>query len=400
MPWKGVSEMEKRQEFIKRAIQPRANISELCREYGISRSVGHKVLKRYREEGESGVSPRSRRPQRHALELSAETVCEIVGLRSKYPNWGGKKIRELLSDRIETVPSVRTVDRVLERAGMVRHRRRSRGKWLDREDFSKPNRANNLWTVDFKGWWRTKDRKPCFPLTIRDGYSRFLLGIYALSGTGFEGTKDAFERLFETYGIPDSILSDNGSPFASVLSVQGLTRLSAWWVKLGIQPRRILPRCPYMNGSHERMHKDMKAELQNNPEWNLTDQQKRFDEWRNTYNTIRPNEAIQMRRPASVYECSKKIFPNIIPDFQYPDSMQVRRTSSRGYISWHQKPFFISGAIPLEAIGIQEETNQSYSLWFNELKLGDTTKDFDYPLGGNQSSPYSFRHARNQRSDL
>jgi transposase InsO family protein len=327
-------------------------------------------------------------------------VCEIVALRSKYPTWGGKKLRELLADKVEVVPCVRTIDRVLQRAGMVRQKRRNRGRWLDNDRISKALRCNHIWSVDFKGWWQTKDRKPCFPLTVRDGYSRYMLGIYALPGTGYEGVKAAFEELFSTYGIPEAILTDNGSPFASVLSVQGLTRLSAWWVKLLIQPRRILPGCPYMNGSHERMHKDMKAELQANPAWNLKDQQKIFNEWRESYNSIRPNEAIGMKRPSKVYEHSKVSLPTVIPEYDYPASMQVRRTSSRGYISWHQKPYFISGAIPLETIGIRQEDDESLSLWFCNLKLGETTKNFEYPLGGTRASPYSFRHARNQRRDL
>lgn len=396
MPWEKVSEMKQREGFIKQAIQPRANVSKLCREFGISRSVGHKLLKRYREEGVGGIAPRSRKPKSHKLEVSGEMVCEIVALREKYPCWGGATLRELLLDNFKQAPSARTIDRVLERAGLVRKRRSPRGRWLDRDKLIVPKYPNHVWTVDFKGWWKTKDRKPCFPLTIRDGYSRYILGIHALKGTSFEPTRDAFEQLFERYGMPEEILSDNGSPFASVLSVQGLTRLSAWWIKLGIRPRRILPGCPFMNGSHERMHKDMKAELQINPGWNKKDQQRIFDEWRHTYNFIRPNQAIGRKRPNTVYVKSSRPYSSKIPEFQYPKSMQVRRTSSRGYISWYQKPYFISGAIPLETIGISEETNSSMSLWFCELKLGNTNKNFDCPLGGNPYSPYSFRHDRNK----
>ena len=396
MPWKKVSEMQEREEFIKRAIQPKANISELCREYGISRSIGHKLLKRYREEGKKGILPKSRAPKSNPLQVSAEVVCEIILLRTKYPRWGGATIRELLLDKFKEVPSSRTVDRVLERAGMVREKRTSRGRWIDRDKLITPKYPNHVWTVDFKGWWRTKDRKPCFPLTVRDGYSRYLLGIDGLLGTNFESTQEVFERLFEKYGLPEEILSDNGPPFATVLSVQGITRLSAWWVKLGIKPRRIIPRCPFMNGSHERMHRDMKAELQNNPQWNLKEQQKSFEEWRNFYNEIRPNQAIGMKKPSAVYTLSERSYHTPIPEFDYPHSMEVRRTSSRGYISWHQKPFFISGALANETIGIQEELDSSRSLWFCELKLGTTTKNFDYPLGGNQHSPYSRLHVRNK----
>lgn len=397
MPWKRISEMQEREDFVKRAIQPRANISQLCREFGISRSVGHKLVKRYREEGKKGIVPRSRKPKSHALEVSGEMVCEIVALRKKYPRWGGATLRELLLEKHQDVPSSRTVDRVLERAGLVRERRTPRGRWLDREKLITPKYPNHVWTVDFKGWWNTRDRKPCFPLTVRDGYSRYMLGVHALKGTSFEPTREAFEELFERYGMPEEILSDNGSPFASVLSVQGLTRLSAWWIKLGIHPRRILPRCPFMNGSHERMHKDMKAELQTNPGWNIKDQQARFDEWRNTYNCIRPNQAIGRKRPQAVYVKSSRPYPSTLPEFKYPVSMDVRRTSSRGYISWHQKPYFISGAIPTETIGIEEEADSSMSLWFCELKLGTTDRNFQRPLGGRENSPYSFRHARNKQ---
>lgn len=393
--------MKQREAFIRRALQPRANISELCREFGISRSVGHKILRRYRESGKAGIVPYSRRPKSHALQVSAEIVCEIVALRQEHPRWGGQTIRELLLERFakSEVPCARSVDRVLERAGMVRQRRSPRGRWLDTRPANPAKSSNELWTVDFKGWWRTKDKVPCFPLTIRDAYSRYIISIEGLRGSNYEDTKDAFERAFERYGMPKAILSDNGAPFASVLSLAGLTRLSAWWVKLGIMPRRILPGCPFMNGSHERMHVDMKAELQSKPGWNIKEQQKMFDEWRNIYNNIRPNQAIGKKKPAQVYKSSEREYPAQIPEFEYPITMDLRRTSCRGFISWHQKSRFVSGAIAKETVGIKREEREMLSVWFCELKLGSTNKNFDYPLGGNQAfggSPYSHKHARNK----
>lgn len=396
MPWHEVNEMQERERFLKRAIQPRANIQQLCLEFGISRSLGHKLLSRYREYGEEGTKPYSRRPKSHSLSISAELTCEIVRLRSEHPTWGGRAIRELLLDNHEEAPCSRTIDRVLARAGLVKKRRKSSGKWLDSQTLPKAKEPNDIWTVDFKGWWNTKNRKACFPLTVRDLNSKYLLGIEALSGTNYEATKDVFERLFEVYGLPKQILSDNGAPFASVLSVQGLTRLSSWFVKLGIRPRRILPGCPFMNGSHERMHRDMKEEIQKSPAWNLKEQQKRFDEWRKEYNELRPNQAIGMKRPAKVYYPSKRVYSSEIVDFEYSTDMEVRKTSPRGYISWHQKPCFISGALGSETIGIKPEENSTMSLWFCELKLGITDENFDSPLGGNQRSPYSQRHDRNK----
>ena len=397
MPWKKVGEMRLRNEFVIRARAKGAKISELCREFGISRSVGYKLLRRYESEGIGGIAPRSRRPKAHPLEINAEMVCEVVALRQLHPTWGARILRELLSERYESseVPCARTIDRILDRAGLVVKRRKSRGTWLDRATIKLPDKPNKLWSVDFKGWWWTKNKSPCFPLTIRDGYSRYMLDIRALEGTGFESTKAAFEEVFERYGLPDEILSDNGTPFGSVLAVQGLTRLSAWWIKLGIRPRRILPACPFMNGSHERMHRDMKAELQRTPLWNLKEEQRRFDEWRHEYNTIRPNQALGMKRPASVYSPSERKL--VLREFEYPNDMELRKTSQRGCISWHQKPCFIAGALNKEILGVRHEQNNMLSIWFCEMKLGTTNQNFDYPLGGNAGgSPYSRRHARNK----
>ena len=306
MPWNKVDEMKLRTEFVVKASVPGAKVAAVCRDYGISRSVGYKLLRRYESEGLAGISPRSRKPKSHALSVSAELVCEIVSLRQKHPTWGARILRELLCERYEAedVPCSRTIDRILDRAGLVAKRRRSSGKWLDRDLIERPTEPNKLWSTDFKGWWYTKSGKPCFPLTIRDGYSRYIISIQALQGTGFQSTKNAFEEAFERCGLPEEILSDNGTPFASVLAIQGLTQLSAWWVKLGIRPRRILPACPFMNGSHERMHRDMKAELQRTPLWNLKEEQKRFDDWRAEYNSVRPNQALGMKKPSAVYRPS------------------------------------------------------------------------------------------------
>ena len=201
MPWKEVGAMRLRNEFAVKASQKHSNMSELCREYGISRSVGYKLLKRYREEGLSGIEPRSKRPKGSPLQISAEMVCEVIALRHRHPTWGARIIRELLCDEhAQTdVPCARTIDRILDRAGLVEKRRRSTGRWLDRDKLIKPTKPNQVWTVDFKGWWRTRDRKPCFPLTIRDAYSRYILEIGALNGTNYEGAKAVFESVFEKY---------------------------------------------------------------------------------------------------------------------------------------------------------------------------------------------------------
>jgi putative transposase len=395
MEW---NEMKQRTAFVVEASKERSILSRICVEFGISRQLGHKLLKRYEAEGLSGIAPRSRRPKSHPRTTSNEMREEILALRAQHPFWGATLLRQFLVDRHgSATPCVRTVERVLGAHGLLVQPRKSRGKWIDTDQLIRATKPNQIWTVDFKGWWLTKDRKPCFPLTVRDPYSRYLLGIDALRGTSFEPTKEVFERLFQKYGLPDEILSDNGTPFASVLSVQGLTRLSAWWVKLGIRPRRILPGCPFMNGSHERMHRDMKRELQQLPRFNLLEEQKRFDEWREEYNNIRPNQALQGRRPVSVYSCSKRQLPTKIINFEYSQNMDVRRVSPRGMISWHQKPRFISGAIAKEPVGFLQESEKVMSIWFCELKLGSTDPNFSSPLGGNSPSPASCRHDRNTK---
>jgi len=399
MPWKEVNAMRLRNEFVILASQRGANISRLCREFGISRSVGHKLLSRYKSEGISVISPRSRKPKAHPLAVTAEMVCAVVAMREKHPHWGARILRELLCEEYQSseVPSSRTIDRILARAGLVVKKRRSPGSWLDTHPIERPDKPNKLWSVDFKGWWWTKSKTACFPLTIRDGYSRYLIDIRALDGTGFEKTKAVFEEAFERFGLPEEILSDNGAPFASVLALQGLTRLSAWWIKLGIRPRRILPACPFMNGSHERMHRDMKAELQKTPSWNLKDEQKRFDEWRQEYNTVRPNQALQMRKPAAIYVPSRRKLSDCRNDYEYPKHFRVRKTDLRGFLCWHQKRRFIAGALEKELIGLNYEENNLLSVWFCNLQLGITDQNFTYPLGGKPGGcPYSFRHAKNK----
>ena len=397
MPWKECDEMKQRTAFVVEASKKGANIAELCREYGISRQLGHKLLKRYEFEGVTGIAPRSRRPHRHPHAISGAIKEDILALRGQHPFWGATLLQQLLVDRYgDEAPCVRTVERVLGAHGLLVQPRKPRGRWLDTDKLIRPSKPNEIWTVDFKGWWRTKDRKACFPLTVRDAYSRYILGVEGLRGTSFESTKEVFEKLFEQYGLPDSILSDNGNPFATVLSVQGLTRLSAWWVKLGIRPRRILPRCPFMNGSHERMHRDLKREIQQYPSFNLKEEQKRFDEWRHKYNTIRPNQALQGRRPAALYINSKRSIARAVPEYEYPKEMELRRVSPRGMISWRQQPRFVSGALAKESIGLLQESEKVMSLWFCELKLGVTDLAFASPLTGNNPSPASCRHDRNK----
>jgi len=229
-----------------------------------------------------------------------------------------------------------------------------------------------------------KNGKVVFPLTIRDAYSRCILEVAALPGTGFEYSKERFEACFRRYGLPEFIRTDNGGPFASTSSVGGLSRLSAWWIKQGVFPERIDLASPYQNGAHERMHKDMKQELQQKPLYNLKDEQKRFDEWVYDYNNIRPHRSLGMLTPGARYACSEREYDPKKPDFEYQDEMITRRVSRRGFIFWHSERKFLSGSLEKETVGIRQEDDDTLSVWYCDYPLGCTSLNFDTPLGGYQ----------------
>lgn len=383
MPWRKVEPMEERYRFVLRAKEPGANISELCREFNISRKTGYKLLLRYDSEGLVGLENRSRRPKRCSNEVDSELVCEIVSIRSSHPRWGGVTIRSILerSHPANTLPSSRTIDRILQRCGLVESRRCRKRRSYHPETVIKPNGPNDVWTVDFKGWWRTKNGERCVPLTIRDEYSRYLLDLSALKKGSTAAVKRRFEACFTRYGLPKYIRSDNGAPFSAYLGLQGLSTLSVWWIKQGILPNRIPPASPQLNGAHERLHRDIKAELQKTPARTIASQQKAFDAWREEFNTVRPHRALKMKTPARVYTCStEKYSPQC--EFHYDGTMLVRKVTSRGGISWKGKERFISNALAREHIAIEKRDDYTLSLWFRDFFLGNTDDNFAHPLGG------------------
>lgn len=380
MPWSQVSEMENRYEFVLRA-QSGECVKELCVEYGISRTVGYKLLKRCEEEGIEGARPRSRCPHNCPDKTPEEMIFEVVSWRQKHPSWGGRKLAKVLKQlHGSEAPSARNIDRILQRCNLSRRRRPGRRRWLPEGRIMVPRKPNDVWTADFKGWWKTKDGKTCFPLTIRDEYSKYILDISALAGTGYNQARRRFERCFEQYGLPNYIRTDNGGPFAAISAVQGLSRLSAWWIRLGVTPNRIDLASPSQNGGHERMHRDLKADVQSKPAPNIMEQQLVFDDWRHSFNTIRPHEALNMRPPAEVYSNSERCYSANLPPFDYPEGYQTRKVDCRGHIFWRGKRIFVSSALVREKLGLcwQEET---LHVWFCDLLLGVTTSDFSLPLG-------------------
>jgi transposase InsO family protein len=257
----------------------------------------------------------------------------------------------------------------------VQHRRRRGKRIYYPEQVIRPKAANEVWTIDFKGWWLTKDGRGCIPLTIRDDYSRYILDIGALTHGTTEQVKRRLEECFERYGMPLYMRSDNGAPFSASEALRGLSELAVWWIKLGIMPNRIPPASPCYNGGHERMHKDLKAEVQINPARNSKQQQHILDAWREEFNTVRPHRALKMETPATRYKLSPRSYQSAQRPFQYDSSMQLRKVGARGEIWWKGTRHFVAGALARETIAIGLEEG-SLSVWFCNFFLGNTDNNF------------------------
>jgi putative transposase len=364
MPWKKSEPMDQRIEFAVRAMRT-LNFRALCQEYGISAKTGYKWKERFVREGLTGMEEKSRRPKSHSEQLPEEEVCEMVRLKLAHLSWGPRKIRELYLRRHGEVASESTFKRVLERAGLTQKRRRARASEAGR--LSKGRRAsvpNDMWTVDFKGWWRDGDKR-CEPLTVRDEYSRYILEVRAVEDARSETVRKSFEQLFERQGLPQAIRSDNGSPFASVHGLWGLSRLSAWWVALGIDLERGRPGHPQDNGAHERMHKDISREIE---ALGQSDQDT-LDLWRQSFNYERPHEALGMRCPGELYVKSESKYQGTPEDLEYPQ-MCPRRVSPSGAIKVDGQRFFLSTSLAGWSVGLKPIAEDLLEVWFGRLLLG------------------------------
>lgn len=368
MPWKAHRVMSLKLQFVERASAG-ASISQLCREYGISRQTGHKWLRRYKERGFDGLEEESRRPKSAPLATAEEVVAAILAHREAHPRWGARKLVHLLRREFgEGAPSERTIVRVLERFGRVRKRVARRGPSLvERAPEVVARAPNDVWTIDFKGWWRAVDGQRCEPLTVRDAHSRFVLAVVLLEHTNEESVRAELMRLFSKHGVPSAIQCDNGPPFISVRARAGLTRLSAWWISLGIRVVRSRVGCPQDNGAHERMHADMAADLQRVPERSRAAQQRRCDRWRQEFNHVRPHDALKGKVPADVYRSSPmKVKPRVPV---YPGAWLIRRVARSGHISVDHQVIFISSALAEKTIGLEPCGGVRWRVWFHELDL-------------------------------
>jgi transposase InsO family protein len=360
--------MDQRIEFAMKALSC-SDFGELCREYGISRKTGYKWRERFVVHGMAGMEERSRRPQGHANELGEAVVCELVKLKQAHQTWGPRKIRALYERKHPgQAPSESSCKRVLERAGLTQPRKRRRAREAGRLAMGrKAQGPNEIWTVDFKGWWRDGSGQRVEPLTVRDEYSRMVLELRAVEDARTDTIRVCFERLFERHGLPGAIRSDNGPPFASWNGLLGLSRLSAWWLALGIDLERGRPGCPQDNGAHERMHLDVRRELQAG---RIGRDQEAFDLWRQEFNTERPHEALGMARPADRYEPSKQGYPGTPDDLDY-GAMEARRIiSTTGTIGYQGQKILISTALTGWSVGLAPQENGLLEVWFASLLLG------------------------------
>lgn len=366
MPWKAIEPMNQRREFVLQAIGT-DNFRQLCREYGISTKTGYKWRERFLEYGLNGMGELSRKPKNSPQGLEEGVVCEIIRLKQRHRHWGPRKIRKVYGRLHQGVPSESSFKRILDRAGLVTPRRlRSRQESGRLHSGRKAQAPNQVWTVDFKGWWRVAQGKRCEPLTVRDEFSRYVLDLRAVPDARSETVRSCFERLFERHGLPEAIRSDNGVPFASDRGVLGLSRLSAWWVALGIDLERGRPGCPQDNGGHERLHLDVERELRGR---DLVEQQAGFDEWRRSFNHERPHEALAMKCPAEVYKDSEQRYEGTPEDLDYA-RMESRRVANQGCISWASQWVFISGALAGWSVGLEPGLQGKWNVWFGRLLLG------------------------------
>jgi transposase InsO family protein len=357
--------MEQRSEFALRALKT-DNFRALCAEYGISAKTGYKWRDRLLRWGLEGLAEQSRRPHSHAEELSPEVVCEMVRLKRLHPYWGPRKIRALYGRMHGKAASESSFKRILARAGMTEPRRRKRRSveagrlWSER----RAQAPNEVWTVDFKGWWYDVQRQRCEPLTVRDEYSRYILELRRLADGKTDTVRRCFEGLFERYGLPGAIRSDNGTPFAQAQALFGLSRLSVWWLALGIDLERGRPGHPQDNGGHERMHRDIGTELEPH-----TAEQEALDLWREEFNGERPHEALGMKYPAEVYQRSERDYCGTPEDLVY-DGMYGRRVNKHGLVKWHGAEIAISRSLRGWSVGLKPTVEGKTEAWFGRLFLG------------------------------
>jgi transposase InsO family protein len=361
--------MSQKREFVERAVAGEP-VAVLCREFGVSRQTGHKWIKRYEQQGYEGLEERSRRPKAAPLATAEELVLATLRERETHPRWGADKLHRLLQRRFgDQTPSRRTIARILRRANKVRERRKRPSiSVVERAPAVLAQAPNDVWTVDFKGWWRTTNGDRCEPLTVRDAFSRYVLATVVCS-TKRRDVRPVFEQLFRRHGVPKAIQCDNGTPFVAVNSRAGLSALSAEWVSLGIRLLRSRPGCPQDNGAHERMHADVRADVQARPAATREEQQRALDRWRHEFNHERPHQALDGKTPSEVYKVTERRRA-ASTDYTYPQHFYVGRINVCGVLRFRGDDCRIGRAFAGHRVGIEVIDALHVRVWLREVDLG------------------------------
>lgn len=388
MPWKECNRMDERLKFVARLLDGE-KMAVVCRDFGISRKTGYKVFNRYKDYGLRGLEDRARSPYRHANKLPFQIEKAILKIKQDYPNWGAPKVREKLIRQYPMIrpPAKSTVHAVLDRHGLVKRRKRRRYK-AQGTDLTEAKAPNALWCADYKGQFLLGNRKYCYPLTITDYRSRYLLACEGLESTKESGAFLVFERIFKEFGLPAAIRTDNGIPFSSPHALFGLSKLSVWWLRLGINIERIKPGHPQQNGRHERMHLTLKKEATKPPSFNFLQQQDRFDTFIGVYNHDRPHQALGMKYPGEVYTPSAREYRHpAVPDYPFHDrTIQVTQC---GRICIGRRKINLSTVFAGQTVGIREVADQIWLVSFLNYDLGFFDQDINRvePVGHNPFAP-------------
>jgi len=372
MSWKETCAMDERIKFIDMLLTSGRTMTEACELFNVSRKTGHKWYGRFLEEGKSGLKDRSRATLSHPNETDSRVKELLLSARRHHPTWGARKLLAYLSPRHPATrfPSASVAHDLFHRHGLVKPRRRNRRTPTYDYPFIDCAAPNAVWSADFKGQFKVGDGNLCYPLTLTDNFSRYIICCRGLDSVKGSGATPWFKRAFREYGLPLAIRTDNGAPFAST-GLGGLSRLSVWWIKLGIYPERIEPGCPEQNGRHERMHKTLKAETAKPPSPGMRSQQKSFDKFQAEFNNERPHEALGQRTPSSVYKSSTRSYPSRSPEVEYPSGFVVRMVRHSGEIKWRGKLVWASEMLTGEPVGLYQVDNDRWTVYFGMVKLGE-----------------------------
>lgn len=369
MPWEQTSAMDQRVKFIADWLSGEYLKTELCTIYGISRPTADKWINRYQEYGVQALQEQSRAPHCHPNETPQAIREMLIRTKRSHPSWGPKKIVDYLRERRaeQNWPADSTAGEILKRAGLVKRRIPRRRVAPYSEPFSECHAPNQVWSADFKGDFLLANNRRCYPLTLSDNFSRYLLVCRALERPSYQAVRPWFERAFTQYGLPYSIRTDNGAPFAS-LALGGISELSKWWIQLGIRPERIQPGMPSQNGRHERMHRTLKRDVP--PQANFSSQQRRFDRFLRQYNCQRSHEALGRKTPASVYRASTRHYCGQVPSIQYPSGVVLRQVRHNGEIKWQGKLLYVSQLLAQEPVGLKQIAPEQWEVRYSFHLLG------------------------------